>query len=473
MTSLQRRTVAVVCIATAMLMLDIAVVNTALPHIARDLHSGITGLQWVVDAYTVVLAAFVLTTGSLADRFGHRLGLRAGLALFTVSSVVCACANSIGVLDAARGVQGFGAAIMFATSLAMLAAAFPEAKDRAGAFAAYGASIGASFAIGPLVGGLLTTELGWRSIFMVNVPLGLAALAGTAVVGESRDPQPRRPDWAGQALSAGGLFLLILALLRANRIGWSNTTTVTELGVAAALLVAFVVVERLRREPMLPLGLFKNSTFTGAQVAAFGISATFFAVFFYITLYLQNVLHLSPIRAGLALLPATVLLFVVSGASAQMVERVSHRAMVAGGLALVAVGLAAMTVAGVHSSWTALLVGEILAAVGTGVFNPALAHVAMSEVSGRDNGLAAGVNDTARQMGVSLGVAVLGVFIPARDALGSGSAAGYVHGLHTALVVGAVVAGAAALASAALIRRPGTSPSAADATTAALAGEAA
>lgn len=454
MTRMQRRTVAVVCIATAMLMLDIAVVNTALPHIARDLHSGITGLQWVVDAYTVALAAFVLTAGSLADRYGRRLGLRAGLVLFTVSSVVCASASSIGVLDTARGVQGLGGAIMFATSLAMLAAAFPEAKDRAGAFAAYGATIGAAFAVGPLVGGLLTTDLGWRSIFVVNVPLGLAALAGTLVVLESRDPMPRRPDWTGQALSAAGLFLLVLGLLRANQIGWSNRVTVVELGIAAGLLVAFVVAERTRQEPMLPLAMFRNGTFTGAQVAAFGISSTFFAVFFYVTLYFQEVLHLSPIRAGLALLPATVLLFVVSGASAQLVGRVSHRAMVAGGLGVVALGLGAMTLTGVHSSWTVLLLGECLAGVGTGIFNPALAHVAMSEVSGRDNGLAAGVNDAFRQTGVALGVAVLGVFIPARDALGSGSAAGFVHGLHTALVVGAVAAGVAAVAAASLIRRP-------------------
>jgi EmrB/QacA subfamily drug resistance transporter len=472
-TTLQRRTVIIVCIATAMLMLDIAVVNTALPHIARDLHSGLTGLQWVVDAYTVVLAAFVLTAGSLADRFGRRLGLRLGLAVFTMSSVVCALATSIGVLDVARALQGLGAAFMFATSLAVLAAAFPSPKDRAGAFAAYGATIGASFAVGPLVGGLLTTELGWRSIFVVNIPLGLAALAGTRYVRESRDPAPRRPDWAGQGMSSAALFLLVLALLRANHDGWSSTRIVIELVVAAALLIAFVLVERARPNAMLPLAMFRNPRFTGAQVAAFAISASFFAVFFYLTLYLQEILHLSPIRAGLALLPGTALLFVVSGASAQLVGRVSHRVMISGGLAIVAVGLATMTLAGVHSSWTALLLGEALTGIGTGLFNPALSHVALSEVSGAENGLAAGVNDAFRQTGIAVGIAVLGVLVPARDALGAGSATHYVQGLHTALIVSAAVAGLGAVVTAALIRRPAEAGVSSSVPVGVLAGEAA
>jgi predicted MFS family arabinose efflux permease len=199
--------------------------------------------------------------------------------------------------------------------------------------------------------------------------------------------------------------------------------------------------------------MFKNPTFSGAQVAAFAISASFFAVFFYLTLYLQGILHLSPIGAGLAILPATVLMFVVSGASAQLVNRVPPRTMISGGLAVVAVGLLAMMLAGVHSSWTALLIGEVLAAVGTGVFNPALGHVALGGISHESNGLAAGVNDAFRQTGIAVGIAMLGVIVPARAALGRGSAAHYVHGLHTALLVSAVVAGSGALASAALFRR--------------------
>src|SRR3954449_3301470 len=217
-TSLSRRvTLAVVSLATAMLMLDIAVVNTALPDIQRDLHTGLSGIQWVVDAYTLALATVVLTAGSLADRLGRRRMFLGGLGIFPLSSLAAALADSIVVLDTARAVQGIGAAVMFAVSLALLAHAFPGKRERAGALAVYGATIGASFAVGPLVGGALTSGIDWRAIFLVNVPLGLLAIAATIwQVRESRDPQARSIDWAGQAVLGGGLFLLVLALLRGN-----------------------------------------------------------------------------------------------------------------------------------------------------------------------------------------------------------------------------------------------------------------
>ena len=453
MTSLQRQTVVVTCLATAMLMLDIAVVNVAIPNIGRDLHSGLTGLQWVVDAYTVILAACVLTAGSLADRVGRRLVLRIGLGVFTLASVVCATATNITTLDVARGVQGLGAAAMFATSLAILAEACPERTARNVAFAAYGATIGASFALGPLLGGLLTAWVGWRSIFFVNVPLGLVCLLGSVRLRESSDPKPRRIDWLGQALLIDGLFLLVLGLLRGNVVGWSSPTILAELVAAIVLLVTFVVVEHLRREPMLPLGMFRDPSFAGAQVAAFSMSASFFAMFIYLILYLQEILHLSPIRAGLALMPCTIVVFVVSAVSSQLVDRISHRTMISGGLGLAAVGLAAMTIAGTHSSWTALLVGEIVVGVGTGLFNPALSNVALSVVSDSESGLAAGANDTFRQMGIAVGIAALGAMIPSRDALGSGSAGGYVAGLHSALIVATIVAAAGSVATMALVGR--------------------
>jgi EmrB/QacA subfamily drug resistance transporter len=428
-------------------------VNVAIPNIGRDLHSGLTGLQWVVDAYTVILAACVLTAGSLADRLGRRLVLRIGLVVFTLASVVCATATNITTLDVARGVQGLGAAAMFATSLAILAEAFGEPKARNVAFAAYGATIGASFAVGPLLGGLLTAWFGWRSIFVVNVPLGLLCLLGSVRLRESRDPKPRRVDWSGQGLLIGGLFLLVLGLLRANVVGWSSPAILAELVTAIVLLVTFVAFEHRKREPMLPLGMFREPSFAGVQVAAFTMSASFFAMFIYLILYLQEILHLSPIRAGLALMPCTIVVFVVSGVSSQLVDRVSHRTMISGGLALAAIGLAAMTIAGTHSSWTALLLGEIVVGAGTGLFNPALSNVALSVVSERESGLAAGVNDTFRQMGIAVGIAALGALIPARDALGSGSAGGYVAGLHSALIVATIVAAAGAVGTLALIGR--------------------
>jgi EmrB/QacA subfamily drug resistance transporter len=453
----KRLTLGVVCAATAMLMLDIAVVNTALPHIARSLHAGLSSVQWVVDAYTLALAVAVLTAGSLNDRFGRKVSLMLGLTLFTISSTACALARSIAALDVSRAFQGVGAAIMFAATLAVLADAFPDQRERAGAFAAYGASIGGAFAVGPLVGGALTSGFGWRAIFFVNVPLGIGCLVAAAIgVRESRDPHPRRVDAVGLALLTGGLFLLVLALIRGNTEGWSTTAIVVELITAGALLTGFLVVEQRRRDPMMPLGLFANPSFAGAQIAAFAISASFFAVFFYTTLYLQVVLHLSPIEAGLAYLPMSVIVFVVSGASAQLSSRVSHRTMIVAGLTLVAAGMATCTIAGVTSSWTAILPGFVLAGVGTGLFNPAVSSLAIGQVAPHQSGLGAGVNDTFRYVGIAVGVAALGALIPAESAFGGGSAAIFVVGFHRALLVSAVVAAAGALASAALIkvRRP-------------------
>jgi EmrB/QacA subfamily drug resistance transporter len=443
----RRGTLAVVCLATAMLMLDIAVVNTALPHIASSLDAGISGLQWVVDAYTVALAAVVLTSGSIADRLGRRRVFASGLVLFTAASLLCGIAGTIEMLDGARALQGVGGAILFATSLSLLADAFPEWKERSKALAIYGATIGASFAVGPAVGGAITSYLGWRWVFYVNVPVGIAAIAATyRWVRESRDPNARRIDWAGQTALVGGLFLLVLALLRGNEDGWGSPVIVAELTAAALLLVGFLAIESRVKEPMLPLGLFRNKQFTGAQVAAFAISASFFAIFLYMTLYLQQILGLSPIKAGLVYLPATVLIFFVSGASASLLEKVSAGVLIVAGLALVATGLAVGVLATATSSWAMLLPALMVGGLGTGLFNPAVSAVALGSAPQEMSGLAAGVNDTFRQAGIAVGVALFGALIPGSAALGQGSAESFVSGMHTALIVGAVIAGIGAIA---------------------------
>jgi EmrB/QacA subfamily drug resistance transporter len=445
-------TLAVVCLATAMLMLDIAVVNTALPHIASDLHAGLTGVQWVVDAYTLALATVVLSAGSVADRFGRRRIFIWGMGLFTLSSLACALAQSIAVLDGARAVQGTGAAMLFASSLAILANAYPAPAERAKAFALYGATIGASFAVGPLVGGALTSAFSWQAVFYVNLPLGMLALvASFAWLRESNDPAPRRLDWPGQATLTAGLFLLVLALLRGNQEGWTSTRILAELIGGALLLLAFVLVERRAREPMLPLGLFRHRAFTGAQVAAFSISASFFALFLYTTLYLQEVLHLSPFDTGLVYLPGTILMFVVSAASAQLANRTSPSVLITSGLILVAAGLALMTLADISSTWLALLPGLLVVCVGTGLVNPALAGVALGSVETTQSGLAAGINDAFRQGGISVGVAAFGALLPASAALGHGSPENYVTGLHHALLIGAALAAAGGIATSRLI----------------------
>ena len=449
----QRGTLAVVCLATAMLMLDIAVVNTALPHIASDLNSGLSGLQWIVDAYTLALATVVLTAGSLADRLGRRSIFAWGMAVFTVTSLWCAVSTSIAELDAARAIQGIGAAMMFASSLAVLADAFPAAAERAKAFAMYGATIGASFAIGPLVGGALTSYVSWRAVFYINVPLGIAAIAATyAWVRESRETKARRLDLPGQLTLTGGLFLLIFALLRGNDEGWSSASIVASLVGSAVLMGLFVLVELRSREPMLPPELFRRPDFTGAQIAAFAISGSFFALFLYTTLYLQEILHLSAIQAGLVYLPGTALIFIVSGASAALVGKVGPSVLVVTGLMLVAGGLALMLLAEADSSWTALMPGLLVGCVGTGLFNPAVVAIALGSVSEEQSGLAAGTNDAFRQGGIAVGVAVFGAVVPAASALGGGSPTDYVSGMHTAAIIGAALAAAGAVACARLFR---------------------
>jgi EmrB/QacA subfamily drug resistance transporter len=445
-------TLAVVSLATAMLMLDIAVVNTALPSIATDLRTGLDGLQWVVDAYTLALASTVLSAGFLADRLGRRRMFMGGLVLFTGSSIAAAASGTIEALVAARAVQGLGAAILFAVALALLANAFQDAKGRAFAIAVWGATVGASFAVGPLAGGALTSGLSWQWIFLVNVPIGATALWITVTkVGESRDPFPRSLDGLGQAALIAAMFLLVLGLLRGNAEGWGSTPIVLELAGSAAAWIAFVAIEKRSRQPMLPLTLFRNPVFTGTQLAVFAISASLFAIYLYVTIYLQNVLGLSAIEAGLVLVPGTVVNFVVAGASAQFIPKLPARVPVAAGLGLVAVGMALMTMADEHSSWTITLPGMLVAMVGTGMVNTSLSGLALSILPERESGLASGVHDTFRQGGIAVGIAALGTFIPHAAGLGADAPA-FVNGLQHALLAGAGIAAVGAILSTVLIR---------------------
>jgi EmrB/QacA subfamily drug resistance transporter len=454
-------TIVVACLATAMLMLDISVINTALSNIAHGLETGLSGLQWVVDAYTIPLAATVLTAGAIADRLGRRRLFLIGLSVFTVMSALCGAASGIEMLVASRAVQGLGASVMFATALALISQVTPAREARVKALAAYGVAIGASFALGPFIGGSLTALFGWRAIFLVNVPIGALVLWITfRKVGEGRDPTPRRIDWAGQATLIAALFLLVLALLRGNTEGWGSAGIVAALVGAVVLLVAFVVIEERSREPMLPLRLLGERRFAGPQIAVFAIAASFFAVFLYTTLYLQTVLGLSAIETGLVYLPGTFLVFVVSGMTAQFGQRVAPAVLASLGLALVAAGLALMLIIGVDSSWTAIVPGLLVTSVGTGLFNPTGSALALQALPDEQSGLAAGANDTFRQTGVAVGIAALGTLVPASAALG-GDHQSYVEGLHHALIASSVLAAVGAAATAWLLlpaRHPVAAP---------------
>jgi len=406
-----------VSVATFMLLLDITVVNTALPSIEKDLGASFTDLQWVIDAYALSLAALVLIAGSLADRLGRRRVFAAGLAIFSIASGLAALAPDPTFLNVSRAIQGVGGAVMFAVSLALIAQEFPAGRERGTAMGAYGATIGVAVAIGPLVGGVLTDALGWESVFYLNVPIGIAAIAVTyAKLRETRDPNATRIDWAGVATFSAALFSLVLALLRGNDEGWGSTLIVALFAAAAALLAAFVVIERRVKEPMLPLGLFKRPAFTGVQVAAFAVSGSMFALFLYLTLYLQNYLGLTPFEAGVRYLPITLASFFVAPVAGALLSRVPARVMLSIGLIGTGVGLLLMSGIQAGDSWTGLLAGFLVGGAGVGLLNPVIADVALSVVPKEQSGMASGINDTFRQVGVAVGIAAWGALFLGRGA---------------------------------------------------------
>jgi EmrB/QacA subfamily drug resistance transporter len=401
-------TLIVVCVATFMLLLDITIVNVALPKIAGDLHASFSDIQWVIDAYALTLASVLLTTGSLADLLGRRLVFTIGLVLFSLTSLLCALSPSALFLILARGGQGIGGAIMFSTSLALLAQDF-HGRERGTAFGAWGATIGASAAVGPLLGGGLTQAFGWPSIFLINVPIGAAAVLLTlARVRESRDPAGTRIDWIGTVTFTGALFLLVFATIKSPTLGWGSTEVVACLAASAALLVTFLISQAVQAGAMFDLSLFRKPTFNGASVVAFAVSSSMFAMFLYLTLYLQTILGFSPLQTGLRFLPVTVVSFVVAAVAGNLTERVPVRMLLSLGLALTGAGLLLMRGLTVSSGWTALLAGFLLAGAGVGLVNPALASTAIGVVPPQRSGMASGINSTFRQVGIATGIAVLG-----------------------------------------------------------------
>ena len=443
-----------------MLLLDITIVNVALPAIERALDASFSDLQWVVDAYALGLATFVLTAGSLADLFGRKRLFLLGVVLFTIASAACGLANDPLFLIIARGVQGIGGAIMFATALALISQEF-HGKERGTAFGLWGATVGAAVAIGPLAGGVLTSWLSWRWIFLVNVPIGVAAVVlSMRKLRESSDPDHSRLDPIGLVTLTVGLFCLILALIEGNRRGWSSGVIVALLASAVLLLVAFVASQAVERTSMVDLALFKRPAFLGAQITAFSISSSMFAMFLYLTLYLQNILGLSPLQTGLRFLPLSIVSFVTAPIAGRLSARVPVRLLLGAGLALNAVAMWLMSRVSADSSWTVLLPGFIVGGIGIGLVNAPLASTAVSTVRQERAGMASGINNTFRQIGIATGIAALGaIFASQVDPRafaphpGPAARASFVAGLHDILIVGAVVAACGAVLAAALVRR--------------------
>ena len=401
-------TLIAVCTGTFMLLLDITVVNVALPDIQLSLHSSFADLQWVVDAYALTLAAFLLTAGVVGDMFGRRRIYAVGVVIFTLSSLSCGLSTSALMLNLSRAAQGVGGAVMFATSLALIAQAF-AGRERGTAFGVYGAVLGGAMAVGPLLGGAVTSGIGWRWIFFINLPLGvIAVVICLSRVQDSRDAAQRRIDWTGFVTFSASLFLLVYALVQGNAKGWSSPTIVGLLVGSGVLMIAFLIAERLQRDPMLDLTLFTRPAMDGVSLAAFTLSASIFALFLYLTLYLQDVLGYGPFATGLRLLPVTVLAFLVAPVAGKLTVRIHSRYLLGAGLLMVAVGCALMTGVRADSSWTVLLPGFILSGIGIGVTNPVLASATVSVVPPERSGMATGSSSTFRQVGLATGIAGLG-----------------------------------------------------------------
>jgi EmrB/QacA subfamily drug resistance transporter len=396
------------CVAMFMLLLDITIVNVALPEIQRDLDASFSDLQWVVDAYALTLASLLLTAGSLGDRIGRRRVFTIGFGIFTVASLACGLATDPTMLNLFRAVQGIGAAGMLATTLALIAQEF-HGPERATAFGIWGATIGGAVAIGPLVGGALTDAFGWEWIFFVNVPIGIAAIAlSLRKLGESRAPDAEPVDWSGVGTFSASLFLLVFALVRGNAEGWSSFQITGSLAGAVLLMLAFLAIQLRSSHPMLELALFRKPAFVGVSLVSFALHAGMFAMFLYITIYVQSVLGFDALEAGVRFLPITLLSFFAAPIAGRLLNRIPARIFFGAGMGLVGLGLLLMHGVSVDSEWTALLAGFLVAGVGIGMTNPAIGSVAVGVVEPAKAGMASGINNTFRQVGIATGIAALG-----------------------------------------------------------------
>jgi EmrB/QacA subfamily drug resistance transporter len=459
-------TLAAVCTGVFMLLLDITIVNVALPDIQEQLHADLSGLQWVIDAYALSLAALLLTAGSLADLYGRRLLFVIGTIVFTIGSAACGAAQSITFLQLSRAFQGIGGAAMFATALALLASAF-RGRDRGIAFGAFGATTGVAVAIGPVLGGLLTSGLSWRWIFFVNLPICAVALGITvAKVEESRDPRAGRPDWFGFVSFSLALGALVYGLIEAGRpaIGWGAGRVIACMAAALVLLVVFVVAELVQRSPMFDLGLLRKPTFCGGLVAAFGVSSSVFSLLTYLVIYVQDVLGYSAVATGVRFLFLSGASFFAAALAGRLTEHVPTKLLIGPGFLVLSGGLFLMLGIDAGSSWEHLIPGMIVSGIGIGMINPPLASTAVGVVAPERAGMASGVNSTFRQVGIATGIAALGSIFSTRVADGissrlagspaapySGRVAEGVTGGQLGTVVGHVPAGARRQVSAAAV----------------------
>ena len=431
---------AVLAVAQFMVVLDASIVNVALPSIQRALGFSESGLQWVVNAYTLAFGGFLMLGGRAADLLGRRRMFIAGLGLFSAASLAGGFAQSDGWLIAARAVQGLGAAIVSPAALSIVTTTFTEGAERNKALGIWGALAGAGGAVGVLMGGMLTEWAGWEWVLFVNVPIGLAAaFAAPRFVRESKAHERTSLDVAGAVTVTAGLVALVYALVDANRAGWGSVQTIGLLALSAALLASFVVVELRTKHPLMPLTIFRNRSVASADAVALLVGASLFSMFFFISLYLQQVLGQSALQAGLSYLPLAFAIIFSAGAASQLVTKVGPKPVLVSGLLFTTVGLVLFTQISPDGSFAGdVLLPSVIVAVGLGLSFVSLTITAMSGVTHHEAGMASGLLNTAQQVGGALGLAVLSSVAASQiaDAGGHGPAA-LTDGFQSAFTVGA------------------------------------
>ena len=449
---------ALVCVAFFMTVLDISIVNVALPSIKTSLHVAEKDLQWVVTAYAIAFGGFLLLGGRAADLLGRRRLFMLGIALFSLASLVCGLAGSIGVLVAARAVQGIGAAVISPATLSIITTTFEEGSERNKALGIWGAMGGSGAAAGVLFGGILTKYAGWEWIFFVNVPVGAAVLLLTrAVVRESRIPGLHGFDFPGAATVTASLALLVYGISKAPDVGWSSPQTIGLLAAAAVLLAAFVAIESRSEAPMMPFRIFRVRTVTGANVVGFLLGAVVFSNFFLLTLYVQQVLHYSALKAGLTFLATAGVVIPVAGLSQALVTRIGVRPVLTVGLALLTGGMLWYAQVPVHGRFVPdLLPGYLMVGVGMAFSFIPISIAALAGVEHREAGLASGLINTSQQVGGALGVAIAATvaFTHAKTLAASGHdpLAAQTSGFAVGFWVIAAIAAVGAVAAFALVR---------------------
>ncbi len=422
-----------VCLGTFMLLIDVTIVNVALPDLTRDLGAAFSQLQWVIDVYALALAALLLGAGSLADAIGRKKVYLTGLVLFALASLACGTAQDVTWLIIARGVQGVGGAAMFATTIALLNVSY-RGRDRGTAYGVWGAVSGAAAGVGVVAGGVLTQLLSWHWVFFVNLPISVVAIAVSAAVFTDGPRRAVRLDLAGLVSFTAAAALITFAIIRAGEDGWTARAAVIAFVVGVLALAVFVAVQLRRQDPLVDISLLTHRTFTGATLAALLLPFAAFGSLVLVSIWLQSVVELTPLQTGLALLPMSGAAFVVAAVSGRFSDRIPHEAAIGLGLALIGAGDLLMLLISADSGWTALLAGSLVIGAGVGLAAPPLTSAALAAVPLELSGMASGVVNTARQLGLALGVAVLGTTFTSR-ATGVLTGAGVPHAAGIASAV--------------------------------------